>query len=99
MYTLYKYHEILNMEKELKDNFKDINPCSDIAILPPVIKHYKTGHVLAFLVIPDPEDNNHHMPVYRPIGAIFRKLKSKKIVRIVNCAKEEFAPQHNDYSL
>lgn len=99
MYSLYKYHEILSMEEEYEDVFRAINPCEKIDILPPVLKHYKGKLVLAFLVIPQPQNNNRHLAVYRPIGAILRKLKSRKIVKIVNCAEEEFAPKYNDFSL
>lgn len=98
MYSLYKYHEILTMEEALRDEFASINPCKDIAILPPIIRRYNGRQVLAFLVIPQPENNHHHLAVFRPIGAIFRKLKSKKIVKLVSCETEEFAPKYHDFS-
>lgn len=99
MYSLYKYHEIMSMEEEYEDEFRDINPCEKIDILPPVFRHYKGKLVLAFLVIPQPQNNNRHLAVYRPIGAILRKIKSKKIVKIINCKNEEFAPKYSDFSL
>ncbi len=99
MYSLYKYHEILEMEDKYKDEFAKINPCKDIAILPPVIRKHKGGHVLAFLVMPQPDGKDHHFAVYRPIGAILRKLKSRRVVKIVNCAEEEFIPLKNDFLL
>ncbi len=99
MYSLYKYHEILEMEKEYQEHFAEINPCKAISVLPPVIRTYKGSHVLAFLVIPQPENHNHHLAVYRPIGAILRKIKSRKVVRIINCAEEEFIPSRNDFMI
>ena len=99
MYSLYKYHEMMQMEEEYKDAFANINPCKNIDLLPPVLRKYKGSYVLAFLVIPQPEDNNHHLAVYRPIGAIFRKLKSRKVVKVINCMEEEFAPMKNDFLL
>ncbi len=99
MYSLYKYHEVMTMERDLQEVFKDINLNEEIDILPPIIKTYKGKKVLAFLVVPEPKNSNHHMAVYRPIGAIFRKLKSKKIVKVINCAEEEFSPRYNDFLL
>ena len=99
MYSLYKYHEVMQMEDEYKEEFAKINPCKNIDILPPVFRKYKGKYVLAFLVIPQPEDNNHHLAVYRPIGAILRKLNSRRVVKIINCAQEEFAPNRNDFML
>ena len=89
----------MEMEDTYKDEFAKINPCKNIDILPPVFRKYKGQYVLAFLVIPQPEDRNHHLAVYRPIGAILRKLKSRKVVKIINCAEEEFAPMRNDFLL
>lgn len=97
MYNLFKYYDILQLEEEYKDEFKDINPYSGIAVLPPVLKRYRGGLVLAYLVASQPEGQDHHYGVLRPIGAILRKIKSKRVIRVVNCKREEFAPDKNDF--
>lgn len=97
MYDLFKYYDILELEEQFKDKFNNINPSKNIAVLPPVIKKYHGKYILAYLVMSQPESHDHHYGVTRPIGAILRNYRTKKIIRVVNCKNEEFAPEKNDF--
>ena len=97
MYSLFKYYDILELEQEYESEFDNINPSKKISVLPPVLKKYFGKTVLAYLVMSQPENQDHHYGVTRPIGAILRNIKTKRVIKVVNCAFSEFAPDRNDF--
>ncbi|MDR0850586.1 MAG: hypothetical protein LBN07_03855 [Christensenellaceae bacterium] len=97
MYTMYKYSDILHMESTFAKHFAELSPSKKIIICPPVLKKHGIGYVLAYLVIPEPLEISNRSSIRRPIGAIYRNKKNKRIIKIISCKNHEFTYDHDSF--
>ncbi len=96
MYSIYKYYDLLEMEKQYAKNFSDFSE-NGINLLPPLFHKDGFKYYLAYLVLASPKETDHHTPVKRPIGVIFRNRKNGKVLNVFNFNSYEFIDGHDDF--
>lgn len=97
-YSVYKYFNIIELEKTYAKTFSNINPSTSITLAPPLLKKYNRKLCLAYLVLPEPQEIEHHIGVCRPIGVILQNRKNGKIIDVINCKDYEFVENQDDFN-